>query len=125
MKFQLETVLEQVVDPLSIDYQSSLQGLNKIRKTNVLDSRQSINQVLDQCDNSYLLGICYFEKYLNPQTAETVFDDCLRSHGLSDFVCDNFCALHEAIEAYTSCNYVEFLKGICFAHEALPNLLAR
>ena len=46
MKFQLETVLEQVVDPMSVDYNSYAKQWNKDRSTAVLDSRQSIDQIL-------------------------------------------------------------------------------
>ena len=124
MKIQLETVLEQVVDPLSITYFENLRTWNEARKTSVLYSRQSMDQIFKNCDDSYLLGVCYFEKYLQPQDLNTIFDDCLVAHGLVNFVGNDFCALHEAIADYPDFNYAEFLKGICFAHEALPVLMA-
>ena len=122
MNLQFKTALEQVVDPLSIGCDSPFIDSSNPPIRTVLNNKQDIVKKLNTCNNSYLLGAFYFMMYLDPCERISFFDSCLEAHDMQPFIGHDFLGLHEAIDNYEDYDYSQFLKGICFAHEALPAL---
>ena len=122
MNLQFISVLEQVVDPLSVDCKSPFCSPKSGPIESVLNNKQGVVKKLNTCNNSYLLGAFYFIMYLDPCERISCFDNCLKLHDMRSFIGHDFSGLHQAIDNYEDYDYSQFLKGICFAHEVLLNL---
>jgi len=107
MYLHLNTVLEEVVDPLSIDYHKNKNQFNDNRQTGVLKNLQS---------KSYLLGVLYFTKYLNPSLTKSSLDELLSVQALDEYKGHDFNSLHADLERATDIMQLDFLKGVWYAY---------